>query len=238
VPALDARVTPSLACLRRCRFQPGSESPRSLLSPCIASDVGLGFPLVLHLRLYRRWISGRPDVRIFRRCRAASTQVALSISLSVSPTIRRLGCPALRTLRHRLMDIRVTPDHAPIGLPWLKFRVAPVLLPWLRQLTNFQVALNLGSLTVRRFTALRVAPKFGSSADPYLLPRVSPFSASTAESMMSPWLDRTLHPQLALRMNLRVPFRSQYSLIWVPAYFSILAFRPAFDIAADCKLQN
>jgi hypothetical protein len=119
----------------------------------------------------RTWVAPRPaspalpamDHRVApmlasRRCRAASTRVAPSISLSVSPTIRRPGCPALRILRHRLMDIRVTPDHAPTGLPWLNLRVAPGLLPWLRQLTNFQVALNLGSLTVRRFTAFRVAP--------------------------------------------------------------------------------
>jgi len=73
------------------------------------------------------------------------------------------------------MDIRVTPDHTPFGSRWLNLRVAPDLLPRLRRLTNFQVALNLGSLTVRRFTALRVAPNLGSSADPYLLPRVAPF---------------------------------------------------------------
>ena len=119
--------------------------------------------------------SSRPDARIFRRCRVASPRVAPSISLSVSPTIRRPGCPELRILRHRLMDIRVTPDHAPTGLPWLNLRVAPDLLPRLRQLTNFQVALNLGSLAVRRFTAFRVAPNLSSSADPYLLPRVAPF---------------------------------------------------------------
>jgi len=73
------------------------------------------------------------------------------------------------------MDIRVTPDHTPTGLPWLNLRVAPGLLPWLRRLTNFQVALNLGSVTVRRFAAFRVAPNLGPSADPYLLPWVSPF---------------------------------------------------------------
>jgi hypothetical protein len=119
--------------------------------------------------------SSRPDARIFRRCRAANSRVAPRISLSVSPTIRRSSCPARRILRHRSMDIRVTPDHAPTGLPWLNLRVAPGLLPWLRQSTNFQVALNLGSLTVRRFAAFRVTPNLGSSADPYLLPRVSPF---------------------------------------------------------------
>jgi hypothetical protein len=57
---MDARVTPNFACLRPCRFQPGSELPRSLLPSCSAPDVGLGFPLVLHLRLYRRWIIESP----------------------------------------------------------------------------------------------------------------------------------------------------------------------------------
>jgi hypothetical protein len=128
-------------------------------SSCSAPDVGLQVSSSSCISGFTGdGSSSRPDARIFRRCRAASPRVAPSISLSVSPTIRREGYPALRILRHRLMDIRVTPDHAPIGLPWLKLRVAPGLLPWLRQLTNFQVALNLGSLTVRRFTAFRVAP--------------------------------------------------------------------------------
>jgi len=138
-------------------------------------------------------------------------RVSPSTGLSVSPTIRREGRPTRRIFRHRLMDIRVASDHAPSGSPWLNLRVTPNLLPRLRQSTNFQVALKLGSFTVRRFTAIRVASILGSSADPYLLPRVTPDSASTAESMTSPWLDRTLHPQLAPRMDLRLPFRSQHS---------------------------
>jgi len=60
VPAMDVRVAPNFAFLRRCRFQPGSESPRCLLPSSSAPDVGLGFPLVLHLRLYRRWIIESP----------------------------------------------------------------------------------------------------------------------------------------------------------------------------------
>jgi hypothetical protein len=55
----------------------------------------------------------------------------------------------------------------------------------------------------RRFRLSRVAPKRPSSADPYLHPQVAPASAYTAGSMITPWLNRTLHPQLALRMNLR-----------------------------------
>jgi hypothetical protein len=118
--------------------------------------------------------SSRPDFRIFRRCRLANPRVAPSPGLSVSPTIRRPGCPKLRILRYRLIDIRVTSDHAPSGSPWLNLRVAPDILLWLRQSTNFQVALNLGSFAVRRFSSIRVAPNLGSSADPYLLSRVAP----------------------------------------------------------------
>jgi len=145
-------------------------------SSCIAPDVGLQVSSSSCISGFTGdGSSSRPDARIFRRCRAAIPRVAPSISLSVSPTIRREGCPALRILRHRLMDIRVTSDHAPSGSPWFDLRVAPDISLRLRQSTNFQVALNLGSLTVRRFTALRVSPNLGSSADPYLLPRVAPF---------------------------------------------------------------
>lgn len=56
----------------------------------------------------------------------------------------------------------------------------------------------------RRFRLSRVAPKLSSSADPYLHPQVAPASASTAGSMFTPWLNRTLHPRLAPRMNLRL----------------------------------
>jgi len=151
-------------------------APVSPAFSCSAPDVELGFPLVPHLRLYRRWIIESPR---FSHLSAVPSCWFLSCpkpSHSVSPTIRRPGCPKLRILRHRLMDIRVTSDHAPSGSPWLNLRVAPDTLLWLRQLTNFQVALNLGSLAVRRFSSLRVAPNLGSSADPYLLPRVAPLS--------------------------------------------------------------
>jgi hypothetical protein len=95
-------------------------SPVALASSCSAPDVGLGFPLVLHLRLYRRWIIESPRCSHLRRCRVANPRVAPSISLSVSPTIRRPSYPVRRILRHRLMDIRVTPDHAPTGSPWVE----------------------------------------------------------------------------------------------------------------------
>jgi hypothetical protein len=67
-----------------------------------------------------------------------------------------------------------------------------------------QVALKLASFGGHRFRLSRVAPKLSSSADPYLLPQVAPASTSTAGSMITSWLNRTLHPRLAPRMNLRL----------------------------------
>jgi hypothetical protein len=175
-PAMDVRVAPNFTCLRRCWFQQGSEFPRWLpLPPAAPPMKDLGFPSSCISGFTGDGLSSRPDSRIFRRCRLGGSRVAPSPSRSVSPTIRCSSCPVLRILRHRLMGIRVTSDHTPSGLLWLDLRVAPNIFPWLRQSTNFQVALNLGSLTVRRFTAFRVAPNLGSSADLYLLPRVAPF---------------------------------------------------------------
>jgi hypothetical protein len=53
-------------------------SPVAPTSPCSAPDVGLGFPLVLHLRLYRRWIIESP------RCS----------HLSAVPSGQYSSCPA------------------------------------------------------------------------------------------------------------------------------------------------
>jgi len=57
---MAVRVTPNVACLWRYWFQLGPELPRSLAFSCSACDGGLGLPLVLHLRLYRRWIIESP----------------------------------------------------------------------------------------------------------------------------------------------------------------------------------
>ena len=194
---LNRRPNPQVAPWLRA-FGCAGDGPRRLPRASHAFGVAgfsevPGFPGGSHLLLQRprcrTWVAPRPaspalpamdrrvapTARIFRRCRLANPQVSPSPGLSVSPTIRCPGCPEPRILRHRLMDIRVTSDHAPSGLPWSNLQVAPDILPWLRQLTNFQVALNLGSLAVRRFPTFRVAPNLGSSADPYLLPRVAPF---------------------------------------------------------------
>jgi hypothetical protein len=127
-PAMDARVAPSFACVWRCQFQQGSELPRwRLLPPASPLIKDLGCPLSS--------ISGFTGdghrvapMLIFRRCRDANSRVAPRISLSVSPTIRRPSCPALRILRHRLMDIRVTPDHAPTGSPLGRISELPRIL--------------------------------------------------------------------------------------------------------------
>jgi hypothetical protein len=127
------RVAPNRACLRRCWFRRGSGFPRWLpLSPAAPLMKDLGFPSSCISGFTGDGSSSRPDSRILRRCRASGPQVASSPSPSVSPTIRRPSCPRLRILRHRLMDIRVTSDHAPSGLPWSDLRVAPDIVPWLR----------------------------------------------------------------------------------------------------------
>ena len=150
-------------------------APVTPASSCLASDAGLGLPLVLHLRLYRRWIIESP------RCS----------HLSAVPRCQFSSCPANQPFGiadDSSFELpRTSNPPAPIdgypsypGSRTYRFALVespscPGTLPRPRQLTNFQVALNLGSLTVRRFTAFRVAPNLGSSADPYLLPRVAPF---------------------------------------------------------------
>jgi hypothetical protein len=161
----SAQVAPNFTCLRRCWFQQGAGFPQWLLPlPAAPAMKDLGCPSSRISGFTGNGSSSRPDFRIFRRCRLANPRVAPGPGLSVSPTIRRPGCPKLRILRYRLIDIRVTSDHAPSGSPWLHLRVAPDILPWLRQSTNFQVALNLGSPAVRRF------PRFESPRT--LVPRL------------------------------------------------------------------
>ena len=113
------------------------------------------------------------------------------------------GHPEILILRHRLTTVRVTSDRAPSGSPQLILRVAPVPLPWLRRRDQFPGC-----------PKSRVSSPFADSLR-FESPRTSvpqltricftgcPASASAAGSMMSPWLNRTLHPRFAPRMNLR-----------------------------------
>jgi len=149
-------------------------SPVAPASSCSARDVGLGFPLALHLRLYRRWIIELPRFS----------------HLSAVPSCQSPSCPEPQPFgiaddsspeSPRTSNPPAPNDGYPSYVGSRTFRFAlvrspgrPEFLPWLRRSTNFQVALNLGSFAVRRFTLLRVAPNLGSSADPYLLPRVAP----------------------------------------------------------------
>jgi hypothetical protein len=190
-PASDSSGCPSSSALRLCRRSP-SKSPRtsmpsaplvsarfqvSLVAPassCCASDTGLRLPLVLYLRLYRRWIVESPRFS----------------HLSAVPAVKVPGCPFPSHFRYRRRSVFRLPRmlifrHRLMGCPShlgsLTIRFASIDSPsfpgsstQLRRSINFQVALNLGSLAVRRFTSTRVAPNLCSSADPYLLPRVAP----------------------------------------------------------------
>jgi hypothetical protein len=134
-------------------------SPVAPASSCSACDGGLGLPLVLHLRLYRRWIIECPDIRIIRRCRLADPQVApilglfgiaddsqLELPRTLNPPAPIDGYPSYlgsRTIRFASVELPSCPGHSPL----------------LRRSTNFQVALNLGSLTVRRFPPFELPRK-------------------------------------------------------------------------------
>jgi hypothetical protein len=176
----------------------------ALTFSCSACDTDLRLPLVLYLRLYRRWIVESPRFS----------------HLSAVPVVKAPGCPFALRPRYRRRSgsrlprflisgtgcspIRVTSDTChPVRLG-LNFRIAPATHPLASSFDR--VPSRPGSFVVRRrrFRLSQVTPKRPSSADPYLLPQVAPASASTAGSMITPWLNRTLHPQLALWMNLRL----------------------------------
>jgi hypothetical protein len=144
----------SLSCLEsRCFSDAGFVTPR--VAPLryapvrIASDAGLGLPLVPHLRLCRRWIFEFPRIS----------------HPSAVPIGRSLGRPFLRSFGIADDSFPGSPRlpnlPAPSGgLPsfpgchtfrfclWSNLRVAPNLLPLACRRANFQVALNLRSFDV------------------------------------------------------------------------------------------
>jgi len=173
---MDARVTPNLSCLRRCRFQPGSGLPRGLLSSSLAPDVGLGFPLVLHLRLCRRWItesprcshlsavpscqySSCPEYQPFGIADDSSSRLPRT-SNSPAPIDGYPSYPGSRTYRFALVEFPSCPGPSSLAAAIDQFPGCPKILG----LSPFADS--------PRFELPRI---FGSSADPYLLPRVSPF---------------------------------------------------------------
>jgi hypothetical protein len=190
-PASDSLGCPSASGLRLCRRSP-LEFPRTLMtsappvsagfwvspvaptSSCCASDTGLRLPLVLYLRLYRRWIVESP------RFTHLSAVPAVKVPGCPFPSHFRYrrrsvsGSPRMLILRHRLMGC---PSH--LGSLTIRFALAdspsfPGSSTLATTMTNFQVSLNLRSVAVRRFPLTRVAPSLCSSADPYLLSRVAP----------------------------------------------------------------
>ena len=146
-------------------------------------------------------------------------RVASILSLSAVPVVKAPGCPFASRPRYRrrsasespqmlILRSRLTSVPSRLGVPChpvALFEFPDCSVDSSRAPSLDQSPSRPGSCVARcrRFRPSRVAPKLPSSADPYLLPQVAPASASTAGSMITPWLNRTLHPRLAPRMNLR-----------------------------------
>jgi len=75
-------------------------SPVAPTFSCSAPDVGFGFPLLLHLRLYRRWIIGSPRYS----------------HLSAVPTCQFSSCPEPQPVRYRRRFVaQVAPNFESSG---------------------------------------------------------------------------------------------------------------------------
>jgi len=137
VPAMDLRVAPnfasfSVAGFTKCRVAP------ALRSSCSACDVGLRLPLVLHLRLYRRF-----DLRVSPNLSPSAVPIGRppgfpcvrSFGIADDPFSRFpfSGSSGSRIFRPRLVVARVSPGlHLPF-LPLSNLQVAPNLLLWLAE---------------------------------------------------------------------------------------------------------
>jgi len=106
-------------------------SPVAPTSSCSAPDVGLGFPLVLHLRLYRRWIiesprfshlsavptcqlSSRPEPQPF----GIADDSLLRLPRASNPPAPIDGYPSYlgsRTIRFALVGSPSCPGHLSLG---------------------------------------------------------------------------------------------------------------------------
>jgi len=106
-------------------------APVAPTSSCSAPDVGLGFPLVLHLRLYRRWIIESPrfsHLSAVPTCRFSSfpEPQPFGIADDSSPELPRASNPPAptdgypsylgsRTIRLALVRSPSCPGHLPLG---------------------------------------------------------------------------------------------------------------------------
>jgi hypothetical protein len=149
-------------------------SPVALASSCSAPDVELRLPLVLHLRLYRRWIIESPrfsHLSAVPTCRLSSfpKHRPFGIADDSSPRLPRASNPPApidgypshlgsRTIRFASIRSPSCPGHLLLATAIdLFFRLPQILVSYRSPIPR-----------------LRVAPNLGSSADPYLLPRVTP----------------------------------------------------------------
>jgi hypothetical protein len=203
VPAISARVSPRFRCLLALPVSAGFQvSPVAPLPPASPLIQISGCPSLRTSGFTGDRSSSRPDSLSFGGAGCESSRLPLRFAPPVSPTI----------------SIRVAPDaHPPVPADFRSesprssvpsgrpFRISRLLRQFALGFVvrPFPKSPWLLFAQRRRFRSSRVAPKLSSSADPYLHPQVAPASTSTAGSMITPWLNRTLHPRLAPWMNLR-----------------------------------
>jgi hypothetical protein len=207
VPAMGRRVA-SLPASFGAAGAGVRELPRRSALPTAPLRASTGSPRLSHVPAFRRWRFGSP--RAFHPFSAAVGRV-----LRVAP-LPRSACRASRCFR-RVAPVSAPSGGASDGVPGCPAsRILRRCRCWSSRVAP---PLRSSSLASRRFH--RVAPAFTSSgaaegrvfrlprillpsALPLLRPRIAPGPASAAGSMMNPRRARTLHPQLAPRMNLRV----------------------------------
>ena len=149
-------------------------APVTPASSCLASDARLGLPLVLHLRLYRRWIIESPrcsHLSAVPTCQFPSCPEPRPFGIADDSSSRLPQTPnppapadrypsylGSRTIRFALVASSGCPEHPPLATAIDQFPGCPKSRVSCRS----------------PISSLRVAPNLGSSADPYLVPRVAP----------------------------------------------------------------
>jgi len=187
----------------RCRFPQGSRFPRLHLLPPASPLIQIsGCPSLRTSGFTGDRSSSRPDSLSFGGAGCESSRLPLCFAPPVSPTISIRVAPDAHPpvpADFRSESPRSSvPSGRPLRISGLLRRVALGFV--VRPFPNSPWFLFAQR---SRFRPPRVTPKLPSSADPYLHPQVAPASTSTAGSMITPWLNRTLHPRLAPLMNLR-----------------------------------
>ena len=157
-PASESSGCPLVSVLRLCRrwtFElPRTRMPSAVLvsagfrvapvaptSSCSAPDVGLGFPLVLHLRLYRRWIIESPrfsHLSAVPTCQFPSCPEPqpFGIADDSPPELPRASNPPApidgypsylgsRTIRFALVRSPSCPGHPPLATAIDQFKGCP-----------------------------------------------------------------------------------------------------------------